>query len=66
MRIDNENGRKTLTMCDPCCDNCPQAYIEGDMVIITDDNDVETSGVRQIKLTKEQFSMLIEGGKNII
>jgi hypothetical protein len=57
--------KKVLTLCDPCCTNCPEIYLDGDMIKITDDNDVATAGVREIRLTKDQFKMLLDQGKNI-
>lgn len=55
-----------LVMCAPCCSNCPEAFLDGETVVITDDNDSATEGVRKVKLTKEQFKMLLEQGRKII
>ncbi len=55
-----------LTMCAPCCNNCPEAFMEGNMIVLTDDNEVTTVGIRKIKLTKDQFHQLMEQGKKII
>lgn len=63
MYYKNENK---LVMCQPCCSNCPEAFLEGDMVVITDDNDIAASGIRKIKLTKDQFKNLLNEGKNLI
>ncbi len=54
-----------IVLCAPCCDKCPEVFGEGDMIVLTDDND-KTIGVRTIKLTKEQFKMLLEKGKSLI
>lgn len=53
---------KKLVMCAPCCNNCPEAFIDGNMITITDDNDIKTSGIRKIKLTKDQFKTLLGKG----
>ena len=61
----NKNENK-LVMCSPCCSNCPEAFTEENMVVLTDDNDLATSGIRKIKLTKDQFKDLLNEGKNLI
>jgi len=55
-----------IKLCQPCCDKCPGVFVKGGMITITDDNDLSTAGIRQIKLTKEQFKQLLKDGKKII
>jgi hypothetical protein len=55
-----------LVLCSPCCTNCPEVFKDGDMIAITDDNDVATAGVRKIKLTKDQFKMLLQDGEKFL
>lgn len=55
-----------IVLCAPCCTNCPDVVINGDMVTITDDNDMGTVGLRTVKLTKDQFKMLLEKGSGLM
>jgi len=54
-----------LVLCAPCCDKCPEVFQEGDMIVLTDDND-KVAGIRRIKLTREQFKLLLQQGKRLI
>ena len=56
---------KVLKLCHQK-DCCPEVFMDGNMVVLTDDNDVSVSGVRSIKLTKDQFQILMKEGKSFL
>ncbi len=55
-----------IVLCAPCCSNCPEVTVNGDTVTITDDNDMATVGIRTVKLTKDQFKMILSDGQKLI
>ncbi|BCX15698.1 MAG: hypothetical protein KatS3mg097_590 [Candidatus Parcubacteria bacterium] len=61
-----DNNKSKIILCSPCCSNCPEVKIDGNYVIITDDNEKDKYGIREIKLTKDQFKLLLEKGRELL
>lgn len=61
-----QKKKSKIILCSPCCSNCPEIIKKGNYIIITDDNEKDKYGIRKVKLTKDQFVLLLEKGKELL